>query len=58
MWKKFAHKHIAVFRGVTMEHFQLALVYDWGENGNIMEYVESHPGVSRLTLVSRDSSVT
>jgi len=34
-----------------MTLFQLALVYDWGENGNIVQYVKSHPEASRTRLV-------
>lgn len=51
MWKKFTHPNIAVFRGVTTSLFQLALVYDWGEKGNIMQYIESHQAPPRLDLV-------
>lgn len=34
-----------------MTNFQLALVYDWVEFGNIIQYLNSHPGVSRTCLV-------
>ncbi|KAF9647767.1 kinase-like protein [Thelephora ganbajun] len=51
MWKKFTHPNVVAFRGVTMENFRLALVYDWGENGNIMRYVKSHPMPPRLILL-------
>ena len=51
MWMKFAHPNIAKFRGVNTELFQLALVYDWGENDTIIEYVKLHPNASRATLV-------
>jgi len=34
-----------------MTNFQLALVYDWAESGNINQYLSSHPGVSRTCLV-------
>jgi len=50
---KFAHPSIAAFRGVATELFPFALIYDWGENDTIMEYVKLHPEVSRLTLVPR-----
>ena len=51
MWKKFTHPSIASFRGVATTPFRLALVYDWGEDGNIMQYMESNPEAPRLTLV-------
>ena len=34
-----------------MTLFQLALVYDWGQNGNINQYIVSHPDASRPPLV-------
>jgi hypothetical protein len=45
------HPNVIQFRGVNMTLFQLALVYNWGENGNIIEYAVSHPDVSRMGLV-------
>ena len=56
MYKKLIHPNIAAFRGVTTELFPLALVYEWGENGTILEYLRSHPEAQPLTLVRlRDS---
>ena len=52
IWKRLAHENILPFRGVDMSIFQLALVYDWGHDGNIMQYLESHPNVSRPKLVT------
>ena len=51
MWKRLSHENILSFRGVNMTLFQLALVYDWGQRGNINQYIASHPGVSRASLV-------
>ena len=50
-WRKLSHENILPFHGVNMTLFQLALVYDWGQNGNITQYVASRPGVSRSSLV-------
>ena len=50
-WKRFTHPNVAPLRGVNTTLFQLALVYDWAENGNIMEYMEAHPDAPRSTLV-------
>ena len=36
-----------------MTLFQLALVYDWGQNGNITQYVALRPDVSRPSLVRK-----
>jgi len=51
MWRRLSHENILSFRGVNMTLFQLALVYDWGQNGNITQYLASNPGASRLSLV-------
>ena len=57
IWRKLSHENILSFRGVNMTLFQLALVYDWGQNGNISQYMASHPGASRPALV-RKSPIT
>lgn len=57
MWKRvpvlrrLSHPHVLPFRGVNMTLYQLALVYDRGDNSNIVEYIASHPDVSRTALV-------
>ncbi|KAF9643163.1 kinase-like protein [Thelephora ganbajun] len=51
MWTRLSHENILPFRGVNMTLFQLALVYDWGQNGNISQYVASHPHASRPSLI-------
>lgn len=48
---RLSHPNILPFRGVNMTLFELALVYDREENGNIIEYTASHPDVSRMVLV-------
>ena len=52
IWKRLIHENVLPFRGVDTSIFQLALVYDWCDNGNIMQYLESHPDVSRPKLVT------
>jgi len=51
IWKNFNHPSVAAFRGVSTNVFPLALVYDWAGNGNIIQYLESHPDAPRLVLV-------
>ncbi|KAF9646798.1 kinase-like protein, partial [Thelephora ganbajun] len=51
MWMKLSHENILPFRGVNMALVQLALVYDWGRNGNISQYLVSHPRASRPSLL-------
>ena len=50
-WKRLIHENVLPFHGVDTSLFQLALVYEWGQNGNIMQYLESNPGASRAKLV-------
>ena len=52
IWKRLNHENILPFHGVDTSMFQLALVYDWGHNGNITQYLESNPDASRPELVS------
>lgn len=51
VWKKLSHENILPFHGVDTSLFRLGLVYDWGPNGNINQYIASHPHVSRPSLV-------
>jgi hypothetical protein len=53
LWRRLSHENILPFRGVNMTLFQLALVYDWGQNGNIVEYLTSCPNASRPSLVRK-----
>ena len=57
-WRKLNHPNIVTFWGVDMTLFPLALVYDWEENGDIMEYLGSHPEASRPGLVRISFLVT
>ena len=52
VWKRLAHENVLPFHGVDTSIFQLALVYDWSHNGNIIQYLESNPDTSRPELVS------
>ena len=52
IWKGLNHENVLPFRGVDTSVFQLALVYDWCDNGNIMQYLESRPNASRSKLVT------
>ena len=52
IWKRLAHENVLPFHGVDTSIFQLALIYDWGQNGNITQYLESNPDASRSELVA------
>ena len=51
IWKRLVHENVLQFHGVDTSLFQLALVYEWGQNGNITQYLESNPDASRVKLV-------
>jgi hypothetical protein len=53
VWTRLSHPNILPFRGVNMTLFQLSLVYDWGQNGNITQYMTRHPRASRPLLVCK-----
>ena len=52
IWKRLSHENVLPFHGVDTSMFQLALVYEWGHNGNIVQYLEAHPEASRPKLVT------
>ena len=58
MWKRLCHEHVLQFHGVDRTNFQLALVYDLEDSGNIVQYLDSNPEVSRTRLVSSPSSIS
>ena len=51
IWKRVVHENVLPFHGVDTSIFQLALVYDWGHNGNIVRYLKSNPDASKPELV-------
>jgi len=51
VWKRLSHEYVLPFHGVDMKNFQLALVYDWADFGNIIQYLESNQKASRTCLL-------
>ena len=51
MLMRLSHPHVLPFRGVDTTLSQVALVYDWGENDDIIKYIASHPEASKKALV-------
>ena len=52
IWKRLRHENVLPFYGIDTSVFQLALVYEWGQNGNITQFLESNPHASRSKLVT------
>lgn len=51
IWRRLHHPNVLPLRGVNTTHFQLALIYDWGEYGNVTQYLSSHPRASHPSLL-------
>lgn len=52
MWKTLRHPNVLSLIGVTMTETQFAMVSEWMVNGNISNFVRTHPGEDRFGLVS------
>ncbi|KAF9017925.1 kinase-like protein, partial [Hymenopellis radicata] len=46
-----SHPNILAFRGVIYEPYRLYIVSDWLENGDINQYISSHPEASIKELL-------
>lgn len=57
MWKFLRHPNILPLIGVTMSEARFAMISDWMTNGNINEFVKTHPGVDRFGLVGFPSKI-
>jgi len=51
IWKTLRHPNILPLIGVMMSKTQFAMASDWMENGNINEFLKTHPAANRLELV-------
>lgn len=50
-WKGLAHPNILPLLGVILTPFELSVAYDRGTNGNVNQYLVSHPRAPRVSLV-------
>jgi serine/threonine protein kinase len=50
MWKRMSHPNILPFIGVSLSR-ELAIVYPWMENGNVLEYLKKTPEANPVKLV-------
>ena len=51
MWKSLRHPNVLPLIGVTMPETHFAMVSEWMADGNIKEFMRTHPGEDRLGLV-------
>ena len=51
MWRALRHPNVLPMLGVTVTKPPFAMVSEWMTNGDINEFVETHPEVDRLKLV-------
>ena len=49
MWKRLDHQNLVPLLGITSTPLQL--ISEWMPNGNLLEYIRSHPDTDRLGLV-------
>ena len=57
-WKHLRHPNILPLLGMTVSERRFAMVSEWMENGNIMEFVEKEKHVNRTGLVCCTSMPT
>ncbi|KAJ7184990.1 kinase-like domain-containing protein, partial [Mycena filopes] len=51
IWRQLCHPNLLPFFGLFYREKRLCLASPWMENGNIMQYLIKHPGVTRLPLI-------
>ena len=52
MWKTLQHPNVLSLIGVTMTETQFAMISEWMVNGNINDFVRTHPNEDRFKLAS------
>jgi serine/threonine protein kinase len=57
-WKHLRHPNILPLLGVTVSEHRFAMVSEWMENGNIIEFVGKDKHVNRTELVRCTSMPT
>ena len=51
MWKRVRHPNVLSFLGLGSDFPPFSLVYPWMPNGTLTEYLRTHLGVDKLSLV-------
>ena len=57
-WKILQHPNVLPLVGVMMSEVQFAMISDWMTNGNINDFVKTHPDAIRLELVGSSPRVS
>ena len=57
-WKHLRHPNVLPLLGVTVSKHRFAMVSEWMENGNIIEFAKKDKPVNRAELVRRPSIPT
>ena len=57
-WKHLRHPNVLPLLGVTVSEHRFAMVSEWMEHGNIIEFVGEDQNVNRIELVRRSSMLT
>ena len=52
-WKHLQHPNILPLLGVTLNEYRFALVSEWMENGNVVEFIRRDPHANRAEFVRR-----
>ena len=51
MWKWISHPNVVPFLGFSEVPERFSMVSEWMPNGNVRDYVQENPEISRLQLV-------
>jgi serine/threonine protein kinase len=57
-WKHLQHPNVLPLLGVTVSERRLAMVSEWMEHGNVIEFFKKDEHVNRTEFVRRSSTST
>ncbi|QRW15387.1 Tyrosine kinase catalytic domain protein [Ceratobasidium sp. AG-Ba] len=56
-WRNLSHENIHQLRGFAIFRGKLAMISPWMANGNVIEYLDHHPGVDRYQICKQLAGV-